>query len=81
MTALREKAIGMVKQIPEDQIAYIIAFLEKVESKHNTSNAPQKSKAELAYNNLEKYFGRIEEPIDIKSELAEALTEKYESIS
>lgn len=81
MTALRQRAMSMLEKIPEEQVEVIIRYMENVQVVYSQrSNESTFNRAQQAYRNLEKYFGRITESIDYKRDLEEVLTEKYESI-
>ena len=74
MTAVKKEAINLIEEMPDDQVVFIIRFIK---DKHWTNqNKMGLSKEQKALNNLEKYFGRIEEPIDIKEDLENGLVEK-----
>ena len=74
MTAVKKEAINLIEEMPDDQVVFIIRFIK---DKHWTNQKKMGlSKEQKALNNLEKYFGRIEEPIDIKEDLENGLVEK-----
>lgn len=79
MTQLREQAIEMIKDIPEDKIIYVVNILKNV---RDLSDYPQRG--DIQENNkrvllekLEKYRGRLPKDFDYKKELEEAKDEKY----
>ena len=74
MTAVKIEAINLIEEMPDDQVVFIIRFIK---DKHWTNQKKMGlSKEQKALNNLEKYFGRIEEPSDIKEDLENGLVEK-----
>lgn len=79
MTQLREQAIEMIKEIPEDKIIYVVNILKNVKGlsgqMQKEENAVKRTDSLLE--NLEKYRGRLPEDFDYKKELAEARDEKY----
>lgn len=79
MTELREKALKMVKEIPEDKVVYVIDILEGIKGLYSEQSEKKlqlddKKKTKDA---LQKYRGRISDNFNYKEELMEALDEKY----
>lgn len=79
MTELREQAIEMIREIPDDKIIYVVNILKNVKDlsgKNQNSDELVTGSAELL-EHLEKYRGRLPEDFDYKKELAGARDEKY----
>ena len=81
MTALKERAVGIIEQIPDEQISYVISMLENFADTLKATNETKLSKSQAAYQNLQKYRKKAAEDTDYKKEIADAIEEKYESIS
>ncbi len=79
MTALKKKAIDLIADIPDEQIEYIISFIETVKLNNSADSSISKSMA--AFANLQKYRKKDTADIDVKEELAKIAEEKYESIN
>ena len=79
MTQLREQAIEMIKEIPEEEIIYVVNILRNV--KDLTQQTQRRGNVPSEKNNLlkslEKYRGRLPEDFDYKKELEEARDDKY----
>lgn len=78
MTRLREQAIEMIKEIPEDKIIYVWNILKNVKdlSVKPVQNDDMTEKAQ-ALQSLRKFRGRLPETFDYKKELDKAREEKY----
>lgn len=78
MTMLREQAIEMIKEIPEDKIIYVWNILKNVKDLSEESRQEDHSieKAQ-AVQNLQKFKGRLPDTFDYKKELEQAREEKY----
>ena len=80
MTVLRQQAMQLVQQIPEDQMPNIIQYLHsligKVRFDHSTDNDANISPKLKAFGELEKMVRPIPE-LDYKKELQDARDEKY----
>ena len=79
MTQLREQAIEMIKEIPEDKIIYVVNILKNVRdlSGQPQADGTQKMERGLLLEQLKQYRGRLSEDFDYKKELEEARDEKY----
>ncbi|RKJ63258.1 hypothetical protein D7X33_26075 [Butyricicoccus sp. 1XD8-22] len=80
MTVLRQQAVQLVQQIPEDQMPNIIQYLRsligKVGFDHSTGNDANISPKLKAFGELEKMVRPMQE-LDYKKELEDARDEKY----
>lgn len=79
MTKLREKALQMVKEIPEDKVIYVIDILEGIKGLYGEQPEIklQLDEKKKARDVLQKYRGRIPDDFNYKKELMEAIDEKY----
>lgn len=80
MTALRQHAVQLVKQLPEEQVPNIIQYLhslsEKVEFDRPVESGENVSEKMKAFRELEKMVKPVQE-LDYKGELEKARDEKY----
>lgn len=80
MTVIKEQAIEMIKKLPDDKVIYVVNILEGLEGLYAGNEEQALSKSQIAYQTLQHLRRRGTKDIDYKSELAEALEEKYESL-
>ena len=80
MTMLQEQAIDIIKKLPDDKLYHIIHLLEGVEKLFPVKEETGLEKSQKAYQELQRYRKSSLVDRDYKSELAEALEEKYESL-
>ncbi|MBQ7433331.1 MAG: hypothetical protein IJV50_07740 [Lachnospiraceae bacterium] len=81
MTAMREQAIELVKRMPEDKIYYLLNILENIEELVISQNSVEKTDAQTAYEELQKYRKPGVKERNYKEELYVALEEKYADIN
>lgn len=77
MTTLQEQAIEIIKQLPDDKIFHVIHILEGIKELFSSEKEPEKTKSQKAYQELQKYRKSSSVDRDYKTELAEALEDKY----
>lgn len=76
MTQIKEKAVDLIRQMPKDHMFYVIDMLQNLKiSIANKEN--DKKQAMAAFQNLQKFRGRLPENFDADKELEEARNEKY----
>lgn len=79
MTLMKEKAVEMIRRMPEDNMTYVINILQNLEAMSIDRNEDKKrarnALAEIL--NMEK---RLPDDFDPKKELEEVRTEKYENL-
>ncbi len=76
MTQIKEKAVDLIRQMPEDHMFYVIDMLQNLKlSIADKEN--EKKQAMVAFQNLQKFKGRLSENFDADKELEEARNEKY----
>lgn len=76
---LKQEAIQMVNQLPDEKIKYVIKFMQGMDSsvRKGDENSPKMQ----AFQNLEKIRLHLPEHFDYEKELGEAREEKYGNIS
>ena len=74
MTMIKEKAVEMLKTLPDEKVVYLIKIMEGLEGLGETSQISQKREA---LKNIQKFRGRLPEDFDYKKELAESREERY----
>ena len=86
MTALKREAIQLVEQMPEDQMPYVIQYIQTLKGK--ASGIEQLSSDEVtvtpkmsAFLELEKMLIPVSQELDYDKELAEARDERYGRIN
>lgn len=82
MTALRQEAIQLVEQIPEEQVQYVIQYVNALNSNALRVEQLSDDKEALtpkmkAFLELEQMLIPVREELDYDKELAEARQEKY----
>ncbi|MCM1145871.1 MAG: UDP-N-acetylenolpyruvoylglucosamine reductase, partial [Lachnoclostridium sp.] len=76
MTMLQEKAVDMISRMSEEKLYYVVQLLESVEGlAENIEN--DKTPAQKALEDLQRFRKRSDVEIDYKAELAKAREEKY----
>ncbi|MCM1212475.1 MAG: UDP-N-acetylenolpyruvoylglucosamine reductase [Blautia sp.] len=79
MTMLQEKAVDMISRMSEEKLYYVVQLLESVEGlAENIEN--DKTPAQKALEDLQRFRKRSDVEIDYKAELAKAREEKYAGI-
>ena len=78
MSLMKEKAVEMIRRMPEDNMVYVIDILQNLETMSvDKDNDKQRAKAALTdILNMEK---RLPDGFDSETELMEAKTEKYDN--
>ena len=86
MTALKREVIQLVEQMPEDQMPYVIQYIQTLKGK--SSGTEQLSCDEVtvtpkmsAFLELEKMLIPVSQELDYDKELAEARDERYGRIN
>ncbi len=81
MTALRREAIQLVEQMPEEQVPYVIQYIQSLKESvldiNLTLGEIEVSPKMKAFWDLEKMIVPISGELDYDKELAEARDEKY----
>ena len=80
MTMLQEKAVDMISRMPEEKLYYVIQLLESVEGLSENTENDDKTPAQRALEDLQRFRKHSDVEIDYKAELAKAREEKYAGI-
>ena len=80
MTMLQEKAVDMISRMSEEKLYYVVQLLESVEGLSENMENDDKTPAQGALEDLQRYCKRSDVEIDYKAELAKAREEKYAGI-
>lgn len=78
MTLIKEKAVEMIRRMPEDHMLYVVNILQNLEAM-SIEKKNDKQKAKNALMNILEMEKRLPEDFDLKKELQEARTEKYDN--
>lgn len=65
MTMVKERAIEMLKSLPDEKVTFLIKIMEGLEG---LGNSPQINKKKAALEELQKYRGRLPENFDYKKD-------------
>ena len=79
MTLMKEKAIEMIRRMPEDNMTYVINILQNLEAMSIDRNEDKK-RAKNALAEILDMEKRLPDDFDPEKELREARAEKYENI-
>ena len=80
MTMLKERAVDIIKRMPEEKLFYVVQLLESVEELSKNTKKDGMTLEQRALEDLQRFRKKSEIEIDYKAELAEAREEKYASI-
>lgn len=78
MTLMKEKAVEMIRRMPEDNMTYVINILQNLEAM-SVEKDRDKQKAKAALMDILSMEKRLPEDFDPEKELMEARTEKYDN--
>ena len=78
MTQMKEQAMNLIQQIPEEKMFWVVNILKNIEKE---SEDHRRESAMRALQEILKYKGRLDKDFDAKKELEEGLTEKYGNIN
>ncbi len=86
MTALKQEAIHLVEQMPEEQMPHIIQYISALKDKTSGEKKSIEEESAItpkmkAFLELEKMLVPISEDLDYEKELAEARDEKYGNLN
>ena len=80
MTVLKERAVDIIRRMPEEKLFYVVQLLESVEELSADTTKESKTPERRALEDLQRFRRRSDVEIDCKAELAKAREEKYEGI-
>ena len=78
MTLMKEKAVEMIRRMPEDNMTYVINILQNLEAMSRDRDEDKK-RAQNALTEILSMEKRLPDDFDPKKELEEARKEKYEN--
>lgn len=78
MTQIKEKAVEMIRRMPEDHMFYVVNILENLEAMAADISV-NRERAMTALQNILEFDKRLPEDFDAEKELQEAKKEKYGS--
>ena len=86
MTALKREAIQLVEHMPEDQMSYVIQYIQTLKGKssdteHLSSDEVTVTPKMRAFLELEKMLIPVSQELDYDRELGEARDERYGRIN
>ena len=79
MTLMKEKAVEMIRRMPEDNMTYVVNILQNLEAM-SVDRSEDKKKAQNAIAEILSMEKRLPDNFDPEKELEEARTEKYENL-
>lgn len=79
MTLMKEKAVEMIRRMPEDNMTYVINILQNLEAMSIDRNEDKK-RAQNALAEILSMEKRLPDDFDLEKELEEARAEKYENL-
>ncbi len=79
MTMLKERAVDIIRRMPEEKLFYVVQLLESVEELSENTKKDGMTLGQRALEDLQRFRKKRDVEIDYKAELAEAREEKYAS--
>ena len=79
MTMLKERAVDIIRRMPEEKLFYVVQLLESVEELSENTKKDGMTLEQRALEDLQRFRKKRDVEIDYKAELAEAIEEKYAS--
>lgn len=79
MTLMKEKAVEMIRRMPEDNMTYVINILQNLEAMSIDRNEDKK-RARNALAEILSMEKRLPDDFDPEKELEETRAEKYENL-
>lgn len=76
MTPMKEKAVQMLKSLPDEKVVYLVKIMEGLEGLGEDSDVNHKREA-LA--SIQKFRNRVPENLNPKKELEKSREERYEN--
>lgn len=80
MSLIKERAVEMIRRMPEDNMAYVVNILQSIEAM-SADKENDKKKAQMALMDILSMEKRLPEDFDSQKELQEARKEKYDYFS
>ena len=79
MTLMKERAVEMIKRMPEGNMTYVINILQNLEAM-SVDRDEDKQRAKAALADILSMEKRLPEDFDLDKELMEARMEKYDNL-
>jgi hypothetical protein len=76
MSPMKEAAIKLIQEIPDDKIVYVLHIIRGINGLHKSSSTSNDSR-EKAYSHLQQFRGMIPSDLDYAIELADSRSERY----
>lgn len=76
MTPMKEKAVEMIRRMPEDNMTYVVNILQNLEAM-SVDRSEDKKKAQNAFAEILSVEKRLPDDFDPEKEIEEARTEKF----
>ena len=80
MTLIKERAVEMIRRMPEDNMLYVVNILQSLEAM-TIDKEKDKERARAALADILSMEKRLPEDFDPQKELLEARMEKYDNLS
>ncbi len=80
MTVMKERAMNMIRHMPEEKLYYVVQLLESVEGLSENIVEGLETPEQKALKDLRRFRKRSDVEIDYKAELMKAREEKYANI-
>ena len=80
MTLIKERAVEMIRRMPEDNMMYVVNILQSLEAM-TIDKEKDKQRAREALADILNMDKRLPEDFDPRKELQEARAEKYDHFS
>ena len=80
MTRIKERAVEMIRRMPEDNMLYVVNILQSLEAM-TIDKEKDKERARAALADILSMEKRLPEGFDPQKELQEARMEKYDNLS
>lgn len=80
MTLIKERAVEMIRRMPEDNMLYVVNILQSLEAM-TIDKEKDKERARAALADILSMEKRLPEGFDPQKELQEARMEKYDYLS
>ena len=76
MTPIKEAAIKMIQELPDDQVVYVLNIIKGVQGLFSNTE-PLADGRLRAFNHIQQFRGRIPLSLDYDTELAKSRAERY----
>ena len=79
MSPIKEIAIRMIQEIPDDKIIHVLHIFKGIDGLYKDTAVSVENRRD-AFNHMQQFRGRIPQNLDYGEELAKSGTERYASI-